>query len=288
MTAEARTVAAVAAAEAAAAAVVVDAGAAVTNRPLCSKEPRKWPDGVGLSYRNELSWLIHQRCQAGSLQFCEVIAENIDPDNLPAPIVQLLERGVTVVPHGVSLSLGIATVFQDLALCENLDVVANIFLGRELDPYALDEVAMEVRAWQLLNELSAKIPSVREVAPNIRVPVLVVQGEEDTAVRVRDVRALAPAFAGNRDYTAKFYPGLGHALAPKPSRFEDFLIPMVAQPKADIAAWIKARSAAAPVALPTTGGNELPMGALVILALALVGAGALLGRKRVLSTNRPE
>jgi D-xylose transport system ATP-binding protein len=61
-----------------------------------------------------------------------------------------------------SLRLGIATVFQDLALCENLDVVANIFLGRELDPWRLDEVAMELRAWTLLHELSARIPSVRE------------------------------------------------------------------------------------------------------------------------------
>ncbi len=61
-----------------------------------------------------------------------------------------------------ALAMGIATVFQDLALCENLDVVANIFLGRELKPAQLDEVAMEVRAWTLLNQLSARIPSVRE------------------------------------------------------------------------------------------------------------------------------
>ncbi len=53
-------------------------------------------------------------------------------------------------------------MFQDLALCENLDVVANIFLGRELAPLRLDEVSMEVKAWTLLNELSARIPSVRE------------------------------------------------------------------------------------------------------------------------------
>ncbi|MDA9480153.1 sugar ABC transporter ATP-binding protein [Bradyrhizobium sp. CCBAU 65884] len=61
-----------------------------------------------------------------------------------------------------ALGLGIATVFQDLALCENLDAVANIFLGRELNPMRLDEVSMELRAWTLLNELSARIPSVRE------------------------------------------------------------------------------------------------------------------------------
>ncbi len=73
-------------------------------------------------------------------------------------------RGVEVdLPNpGAALSMGIATVFQDLALCENLDVVANIFLGKELSPLRLDEVGMEIRAWQLLNELSARIPSVRE------------------------------------------------------------------------------------------------------------------------------
>ena len=60
--------------------------------------------------------------------------------------------------------LGIATVYQDLALCDNLDVVANLFLGREeVDPLvrALDEVRMEQRALEVLRGLSVKIPSVR-------------------------------------------------------------------------------------------------------------------------------
>ena len=70
-------------------------------------------------------------------------------------------REVTLADPGASLALGIATVFQDLALCDNLDVVANIFLGKELAPLQLDEVAMEIRAWKLLGELSARIPSVR-------------------------------------------------------------------------------------------------------------------------------
>jgi len=71
-------------------------------------------------------------------------------------------KTVTLADPSASLALGIATVFQDLALCENLDVVANIFLGKELDPLQLDEVAMETRAWTLLRELSARIPSVRQ------------------------------------------------------------------------------------------------------------------------------
>jgi D-xylose transport system ATP-binding protein len=58
--------------------------------------------------------------------------------------------------------LGIATVFQDLALCDNLDVVGNLFLGSELKHRGvLDEVEMERQSWELLRQLSAKIPSVR-------------------------------------------------------------------------------------------------------------------------------
>lgn len=57
--------------------------------------------------------------------------------------------------------LGIATVYQDLALCENLNVVENLFLGQELRSWRLDEVAMEVKSWDLLRQLSAKIPTVQ-------------------------------------------------------------------------------------------------------------------------------
>ena len=54
--------------------------------------------------------------------------------------------------------LGIATVFQDLALCDNLDVVANLFLGKEVvdgvPVHVLDEVDMEERSNGLLKDLS--------------------------------------------------------------------------------------------------------------------------------------
>ncbi len=65
-------------------------------------------------------------------------------------------------------NLGIATVYQDLALCDNLDVVANLFLGREetlAGPGAatrqLDEVDMENRTADLLSTLAVTIPSLR-------------------------------------------------------------------------------------------------------------------------------
>ena len=76
--------------------------------------------------------------------------------------IEFCGQQVTLDSPARALELGIATVFQDLALCENLDVVANLYLGHEVSPWALDEVAMEVRAWTLLRELAARIPSVRE------------------------------------------------------------------------------------------------------------------------------
>lgn len=63
--------------------------------------------------------------------------------------------------------LGIETVYQDLALCDNLDVVANMFLGREDTPLALlgpiEELAMEKRSLEVLDTLHVTtIPSVRQ------------------------------------------------------------------------------------------------------------------------------
>ncbi|MGW4271825.1 ATP-binding cassette domain-containing protein [Streptomyces similanensis] len=64
-------------------------------------------------------------------------------------------------PHD-SQNLGIATVYQDLALCDNIDVVGNLFLGREIKRRGvLDEVEMERRSRELLETLSIRIPSVR-------------------------------------------------------------------------------------------------------------------------------
>jgi D-xylose transport system ATP-binding protein len=58
--------------------------------------------------------------------------------------------------------LGIATVYQDLALADNLDVVGNLFLGQEVrHGGVLDDIDMERRSSELLQSLSVKIPSVR-------------------------------------------------------------------------------------------------------------------------------
>ncbi|ADI10889.1 ABC transporter ATP-binding protein [Streptomyces bingchenggensis BCW-1] len=80
-------------------------------------------------------------------------------------------------PHDAQ-SLGIATVYQDLALCENLDVVGNVFLGREVRRLGiLDEVEMERRTRDLLKSLSIRIPDVR-------VPVATLSGGQRQTVAI--------------------------------------------------------------------------------------------------------
>ncbi|WP_420343917.1 ATP-binding cassette domain-containing protein [Paenirhodobacter sp.] len=96
---------------------------------------------------------------AGKSTLVKVLAGVHQPS---AGTIEFCGREVSLSDPGAALSMGIATVFQDLALCENLDVVANLFLGHEMAPWRLDEVGMEVRAWTLLQELAARIPSVRE------------------------------------------------------------------------------------------------------------------------------
>ena len=91
-------------------------------------------------------------------------------------------REVRIGSPNDSRALGIATVYQDLALCDNLDVVANLFLGREearpRGPLGIvDEVAMETRAVSVLRRLSVKIPSVR-------IPVASLSGGQRQSVAV--------------------------------------------------------------------------------------------------------
>ena len=95
---------------------------------------------------------------AGKSTLVKVLSGVHSPD---AGTIQFAGDRVTLPSPTAALERGIATVFQDLALCDNLDIVENLFLGREQRRLRLDEVGMEVRAWELLRQLSAKIPSVR-------------------------------------------------------------------------------------------------------------------------------
>jgi D-xylose transport system ATP-binding protein len=65
--------------------------------------------------------------------------------------------------------LGIETVYQDLALCDNLDVVANLFLGREERSFlrSLHEIDMEKQTLNVLRTLDVKLPSTRTAVASL-------------------------------------------------------------------------------------------------------------------------
>lgn len=75
--------------------------------------------------------------------------------------------------------LGIEVVYQDLALADNLDVVANMFLGREeMNGVVLNETAMEATARQTLDSLSVK------TLQSVRLPVAGLSGGQRQSVAV--------------------------------------------------------------------------------------------------------
>jgi len=94
---------------------------------------------------------------------------------------QLLWNGRVVHLHSPkdATNLGIATVYQDLALADNLDIVQNMLLGHEKTRFGiLDEISMELTAKQTLKDL--RVTTVR----SIRQPVGSLSGGQRQAVAV--------------------------------------------------------------------------------------------------------
>jgi ABC-type sugar transport system ATPase subunit len=94
---------------------------------------------------------------------------------------EIVWEGQPVRLHGPrdAESLGITTIYQDLALCDNLDIVQNMFLGHEpLRHRMLDEEKMEITARQTLEDLH--VTTVR----SIRQPVASLSGGQRQSVAV--------------------------------------------------------------------------------------------------------
>ena len=78
-------------------------------------------------------------------------------------------KPVTISEPKSAAALGIEVVYQDLALCDNLDIVQNLFLGRERKSFGmLDEATMEKMARQTLAGLSVRtVKSVRQTVASL-------------------------------------------------------------------------------------------------------------------------
>lgn len=121
-------------------------------------------------YRGEVVALVGDN-GAGKSTLIKIIAGTYKPDGGRYLFDQ---RDVVISRPSDATDLGIETVYQDLALCDNLDVVANLFLGRESTDHLvprvvqpLDEVDMERRAADVLHSLQVTIPSVRRTVATL-------------------------------------------------------------------------------------------------------------------------
>jgi ABC-type sugar transport system ATPase subunit len=113
---------------------------------------------------------------AGKSTLIKIVSGIYEPDD-----GQILWGGQAVdirTPRDAA-ALGIATVYQDLALCDNLDIVANMFLGHEeVSRRFLDEARMEIEAKRTLANL--RVTTVK----SIRQPVGSLSGGQRQAVAV--------------------------------------------------------------------------------------------------------
>jgi D-xylose transport system ATP-binding protein len=94
---------------------------------------------------------------------------------------QILFEGREVNIHGPkdSARLGIEVVYQDLALCDNLDVVQNMYLGREVNRFqVLNEAPMEQHTQETLKSLAVTTIS------SVRQPVATLSGGQRQSVAV--------------------------------------------------------------------------------------------------------
>jgi uncharacterized protein (UPF0276 family) len=115
-------------AEAAVAAVAVAEDVAVAVAGVVAKEAEADMFAhdvpkLGIGWRPELALAIERR---KDLEFVEIVAENWSVKDLPEPLIKLHDRGTMVIPHGVSLSLGGASL-PDLKRVRRLNELAKRF-----------------------------------------------------------------------------------------------------------------------------------------------------------------
>ncbi len=119
---------------------------------------------------------------AGKSTLIKTIAGTHQPDS---GTILFEGREVRIHTPSDATGLGIETVYQDLALCDNLDVVENMFLGREnvvpVVPHVvnvLSELRMEKQALDVLDQL--RVTTIQ----NVRLPVAALSGGQRQSVAI--------------------------------------------------------------------------------------------------------
>lgn len=132
-------------------------------------------------YPGEVLGLVGDN-SAGKSTLMKILAGAYQPDH-----GQILFQGepVTLASPREARALGIAMVYQDFALAENMDVPQNIFLGRWPGRFLVNRRAMEEAARAVLEELGIEMPSLRQ-------PVAGLSGGRKQAVAIARAFSASP------------------------------------------------------------------------------------------------
>jgi len=139
---------------------------------------------AGVRALNDVSFRIGGGCTAivgdngaGKSTLMKILSGIVKPDG---GVIRIDDQEMNIHDARHARSLGIESLYQDLALADTIDVVGNIFLGRELYRWlgplrVLDERKMERYAKELIERVRIRIP-------NVRVPVRQLSGGQRQAV----------------------------------------------------------------------------------------------------------
>lgn len=118
---------------------------------------------------------------AGKSTLIKIISGALEPDS-----GEILIGGsrVSLTTPRAAIASGVATVYQDLALCDNIDVVANLFLGRERRLSSRPVLRRFLARAQMAAEARRVLDRMAITLPSLRVPVGTLSGGQRQAVAV--------------------------------------------------------------------------------------------------------
>jgi uncharacterized protein (UPF0276 family) len=138
--------------------------------------------GVGVGWRRELALAIDRDPQIG---FVEILAEDFDPrSRFPEPIERLREKGITVIPHGVGLSLGGAEAPEP----KRLELLAA--LATRLDAPLVSEHIAFVRAGGTESGHLLPVPRTHEALDILVENVLAAQAALPVPLALENIASL--------------------------------------------------------------------------------------------------
>ncbi len=137
--------------------------------------------GLGIGWRPEIALFVDRIPDLG---FVEIVAESIDPAEPPEALLKLRERGVQVVPHGISLSLGGA----DRPDAGRLDRLARL-AERFASPVVTEHVAF-VRAEGVEAGHLLPVPRTRGMVDILAENVAIAQGHLPVPLGLENIAAL--------------------------------------------------------------------------------------------------